>query len=296
MPSIPIDILLLILDHVDKADLLTICLLNKTCCSCSQDILYRDIRIDGDSGNTPVIQTLAQSTYLAKRVHSFKITNYEKKAIKKLCDNPELWISFQNMTYLRSLHLDYFTGRFSALRRCTFKLASFCCRRFYFKPLRRFLISQPSLTDVELGILMDSGNFKFGPTVLPNLTRLATFSPWLPQLIPNRPVNEVIWEGSVLLVWRSVYEEEFVDEDYMDDEDSADLEDSPHVADDEDSVGEDSVDLSFFALSTTQIHKLQIDYTFIYPKPAQLLASIFPSLTRLSIHAAHDISNMWIVR
>jgi hypothetical protein len=48
MPSIPVDILLLILDHVDKADLLTICLLNKICCSCSQDVLYRNIRIDGD--------------------------------------------------------------------------------------------------------------------------------------------------------------------------------------------------------------------------------------------------------
>ena len=96
-----------------------------------------------------------------------------------------------------------------------------------------------------------------------------------------------------------MYEEDFVDEDSVDDED---FEDSAYVANDEDSIGdkdsvdEDSVDLGFFALSTTSIQKLQIDYTFIYPKPAQLLAPIFPSLTRLGIHAAHNISNMWIVR
>jgi hypothetical protein len=89
-----------------------------------------------------------------------------------------------------------------------------------------------------------------------------------------------------------------VDEDSVDDEDSADFEDFPHVADDkEDSVGnEDSVDLSFFALSTTPIQKLQIEYTFVYPKPGKLLASIFPSLTRLSLQAIHSFSSRRIVR
>jgi hypothetical protein len=221
MPSIPIDILLLILDHVDKADLLTICLLNKICCSCSQGVLYRDIRILV-YGNTAVIQTLAESTHLAKRVHSLKINGYGTK----ICDNPELWTSFQNMTNLRSLHLQCFTGQFSVLSRCTFKLASFSCDHFYFKPLHRFLTSQPSLTDVELGILLGSANFKFGPTVLPNLTRLSTYTPWLSQLIPNRPVNEVTWKGYMLIRWR-YGGEDFVDEESMNNEDSVDFEDPP---------------------------------------------------------------------
>ena len=68
------------------------------------------------------------------------------------------------MTNLRSLHLKYFTGRYSVLSRCTFKLASFSCDRFCFKPLHRFLISQPSLTDVGLGnFLREAGTRGMGP-------------------------------------------------------------------------------------------------------------------------------------
>ena len=49
--EIPVDILLNILEYVDKAGLATICLLNKICCSCSQDLLYRDICV-----TTPKVQ------------------------------------------------------------------------------------------------------------------------------------------------------------------------------------------------------------------------------------------------
>jgi hypothetical protein len=242
MPSIPVDILRLILDNVDKADLLTICLLNKICCSCSQDVLYRDI-IVGGSLNTRVIQTLAQSTHLAIRVRSLEITSE-----KELYYNPALCTSFQNMTHLRNLRLEHITGRLSFLSRCTFKLVKLSCDYFFFKPLHRFLISQPSLTDVELGILLGRGGFKCGPTILPNLTRLNTYSPLLQQLIPNRPVNEVIWKGSGLHAWRFVFREDSVDGDSMDVEDSVDFEDSMHdegSMDDEDENGfvdENSVD------------------------------------------------------
>ena len=41
--NLPIDVLLMILDHVDEADLVTVCQVNKVCCSCSQGILYRNI-------------------------------------------------------------------------------------------------------------------------------------------------------------------------------------------------------------------------------------------------------------
>jgi hypothetical protein len=92
--------------------------------SAAQDVLYRDMKIVGHGRITRVIQTLAQSTHLA-----------------------ELWTDI-----FRNLRLDYITGCLSFLSRCTFKLASFSCRYFYFKPLHRFLICQPSLMDVELGI------------------------------------------------------------------------------------------------------------------------------------------------
>src|ERR1700721_2812235 len=102
MPTnIPIDILLHILENVDKAGLLTICLLNKVCCSYSQDVLYRDIRTSGYSETVQVCQTLAQSTHLAIRVRSFKIRSID--AMEGY--GRDLQKSLQNMTYLHHLHL-----------------------------------------------------------------------------------------------------------------------------------------------------------------------------------------------
>jgi F-box domain len=69
-PSIPIDVLREILEHVPKADLATLCRVNKIFCSCSRDVLYRKIEYEV----AHVIQTLAQSTDLARRVRSFKTT------------------------------------------------------------------------------------------------------------------------------------------------------------------------------------------------------------------------------
>ena len=43
MSSTPVDILRLILEHVDRTSLIRTCLLNKTCSSCAQDVLYRHI-------------------------------------------------------------------------------------------------------------------------------------------------------------------------------------------------------------------------------------------------------------
>jgi len=83
-------------------------------------------------------------------------------------------------------------------------------------------------------------------TCLPNLNTVAAWFSSLTYLIPGRPVSEVISFG---------------------------------VADD------DFSDLSFFTLSTTPILKLAIDYSFLYPNSTHL-ASIFPSLTHLSIVTA----------
>src|SRR6202034_2182089 len=100
MPSIPVDILRLILDHVNKADLLTICLLNKICCSCSQDVLYRDIKIADLRDGKQVCRTLAEFTHLARRVRSFDISSNFN--LEQLSQHPA---SFQNMIFLRSLSL-----------------------------------------------------------------------------------------------------------------------------------------------------------------------------------------------
>src|ERR1700728_3036746 len=94
MPSIPIDVLREILEHVRKADLATLCRVNKIFCSCSQDVLYREIEYR--DARTITIQTLAWSTDLARRVRLFECTN----------SPPELATALRNMSSLRRLRLD----------------------------------------------------------------------------------------------------------------------------------------------------------------------------------------------
>src|ERR1700728_1471094 len=101
--EIPVDVLRDILEYVDQAGLATMCRVSKICCSCSQDVLYRDIYVE-----TPrVHQTLAQSTHLARRVRSFD-SNYDY--------DPYLPMALRNMTSLRILKLftakssDFFEG------------------------------------------------------------------------------------------------------------------------------------------------------------------------------------------
>jgi len=67
MVSIPVEVLLMILEHLSRRDLAKMCLVNKICCSYSQDVLYRDV-----SGETLLCRMLAQSTHLARRVRSFE--------------------------------------------------------------------------------------------------------------------------------------------------------------------------------------------------------------------------------
>ena len=65
--EIPVDVLRDILEYVDKAGLAIMCRVNKICCSCSQDVLYRNIYV----WDPKVQQTLAQSTQLARKVRTF---------------------------------------------------------------------------------------------------------------------------------------------------------------------------------------------------------------------------------
>ena len=179
MPSIPIDVLREILEHVDKADLATLCRVNKICCSCSQDVLYREI-YNGDK--RVIIQTLAKSTDLARRVRSFKTTR----------SLPELATALRNMSSLRILQL-VFIDDISVLDGCTFKLESFSCAFPYSESLRSFFICQPNLTDVKFSDDSDNSSLSYPleETCLPNLTRVMADPYLLRMLIPGRPVREV---------------------------------------------------------------------------------------------------------
>jgi hypothetical protein len=235
MPSIPIDILLHILEHVDKADLLTICLLNKICCSCSQDVLYRDILIPISSHQ--IFQTLTDSTHLTKRVRSLKM--------EFIGMEQELLLIFPNMINLRHLSLGYGID-LNVLEGCTSELVSFTCSRdFPFQQLHRFLARQPSVISFTLTQCGTGDWPELGATCLPNLTQVNAPISRLSRLIPNRPVKEVN-----LLQYCG-----------------------------------DFFDLSFFTLSTSPIQRIAIHVSYLYPKSGQYLASIFPSVTYLSIDA-----------
>src|SRR5277367_2581512 len=116
MVAIPVDVLREIMGHVRRADLVTLCKVNKTFCSCSQDILYRKIFYR----DKRAIQILAQSTDLARRVRLFQPCGpYSELQLV------ELAMALRNMSSLRSLHLDGSGVRIPILDGCTFKLDSF---------------------------------------------------------------------------------------------------------------------------------------------------------------------------
>ena len=232
--EIPVDVLRDILDYVDKGDLPNICRVNKICCYCSQDVLYRDIYVENRRISS-VQQILAQSSHLARKVRSFDT----------LFDTDHLATALRNMTSLRKLRLP-FRIYMDILDGCTFRLDSLGCYgvRNRNGSFQKFLSSQPSLEYVTFTMSFDP-TLSLEATCLPNLTRIYATFPWLPYLIPGRPVNEVI---------------------------TGQCTENNH-----------STDLSFFALSTTPIRKLKIDYSYLYLTPGHLLASFLPSLAHFTL-------------
>ena len=231
MTSIPLDVLREILEHVGKAELVVLCQVSKVCCYFSQDVLYRKILVYMD---TRVIRTLAQSTDLARRVRSFESHYFW----------PELPTALHNMSSLRTLILDTIDDPSSILDGCTFKLDSFACNFPYDESLRKFLNSQPGLTNLRLHSRLKDSSAAFDDTCLPNLTQVTAYLSWLRSLVPGRPVKKV-------------------------------MELEPY---DEDDIG-----INFFTLSTAPIQKLSLNYYNLYPKTGSFMVSMFPSLVHLAV-------------
>jgi len=255
--NLPIDVLPLILENINnKADLTTMCRVNKVCCFFSQDILYRNIHIY-HRPPFQVCRTLAHSTHLARRVRSFRLSFYHPIIESNGVDN--LTTALRNMSSLRKLALYLDDRNSNILDGCTFKLDSFSFNLRCDEYLLQFLNSQPSLTHVkmskysrvELCTIYDRST-AFDATCLPNLTRIFAQVAWLRRLIPGRPVSEVEVPGYP-------------------------------------AIDKDLIDWNFFTLSTAPIRKLTMTQDFIYDKPAELLASIFPSLVHFSISMVPDL-------
>jgi F-box-like len=186
LTSIPVEVLLNILDYANKADLATVSRVNKICCSCAQDILYRDIVVS--SRRHVIYRTLARSTHLATRVRSFSTYIIAPRLSKAL----------QNMSSLRSLKLCLIGSASGLLDECTFKLELFCCAFPYDESLRNFLNSQQSLTSITFftPLTDDGGRSMLEAVCLPNITQVTAAPSVLPYLIRGRPVSEVTFLGS----------------------------------------------------------------------------------------------------
>jgi hypothetical protein len=107
--KLSIEVLQMILENVDQADLATVCQVNRICCACAQDVLYRNISIPSRNA-LKVIGTLARSTHLSRRVRSFSATHVYKFNPRK-----RLVKALQNMSSLRSLTLRTPPGLYTSI-------------------------------------------------------------------------------------------------------------------------------------------------------------------------------------
>jgi hypothetical protein len=238
MDSIPVDILRNILEHVDTAGLLKMCLVNKICCSCSQDVLYHEIL----SFNNRICRTLAKSSHLARRVRSFTL----------FASDEELAIVLRNMTSLRRLALLEYGSVSNLMDGCTFKLESLSCNYVFDESLLEFLRSQPGLTTLR-NLAIDKKVPELETTCLPNLTRVTTWFPHIPNLIRGRPVSDVTVIGD---------KSTFVFAD---------------------------CDFDYSVLSAAPIRKLSISYDLLFQTPAPIIASIPPSLVTFTVDISEHV-------
>jgi hypothetical protein len=141
----------------------------------------------------------------------------------------------------------------SRLYGCTFKLESFISPIPYSESLHKFFICQPSLTGVPICDAID-----FSPASYPCDE---TFLPNLTRVVAIPTFLRILIPGRPL---RQVTV-----------------------------LSRLPIDLSFFTLSATPIQELWIHFDMLYPKSVSLLASTFPSLMHLVVHA---LAVEWTVR
>jgi hypothetical protein len=260
--QIPVDIMLIILDNLDKSDISTMCRLNKICCALAQPIIFRDIRLQFDENKDfgksgfALCETLSQSPHLARCVRSLSVWVYEKSMhfAAKIAETLEFLPS------LRHLGLKVHDDLAQQLngRTFSFKLESLSLY-YYDTRLQNFLNSQPSLTTVDFDFRHIYPRLKLETKCLPNLNRVITNFLNAEEIIRGRPVSEITCIGV------------------------------PHV--------ERNIALDFFSLSTVPIRKLTINYVCLYPgqKPGQLRA-LFHSLEHLTLTGDFRFSHMISVR
>ena len=193
-PLIPVDVMVAILEHVDRSDLPSLCRVNKIVCRYSKDVLYRHVDLSAANVMSACC-TICNAPDLASRVTSFSLRGGADVSSYLGVVQDVLAI----MTRLRTLKL--FIGPHGSWilpepKACPFRLHSFACGFAYNSELVTFLNGQPELKVISAMLCSINANERyrvhFGPTLFPNLTRLSGPLSLLQKLIVGRPVRDVV--------------------------------------------------------------------------------------------------------
>lgn len=176
MPSLPLDILLLILDLVDRHDLPALCQVDSVIREHATSILYRQITIRKSAA---VCTTLCHSPELADKVKSLAVLKLMSGSYES---HPrDVLVAVSNTLHrLRNLHTLslHDPGGWWMLKGCTFQ-------------------NTPHLETVNLCPGYPVGKLpSLSPKVLPNLKTIDAPEAWLHQLVPGRPVSHVSYRSS----------------------------------------------------------------------------------------------------
>lgn len=194
MSPIPVDVLLHILDHVDRSDLHTLCQINHLFSQYATNSLYRDIVV---ADSISVCETLNRCSHLAVKVQRFELCHLTPRRGRPSSHYTIIRMTLPGLRNLQTLSLRG-QGEFSwILQQCTFQIHTFICDLTCDDGLVKFLNSQISISTLELhgmpywgktsgGQIIDSG-------ALPKLSKIATNEVWISKLVPGRPLNDIVF-------------------------------------------------------------------------------------------------------
>jgi hypothetical protein len=191
---IPVDILLEILEETPQSDLPALCRVSKSFRHHASDFLYRDISTLNILG---ACATLTRSPDLAARVKHFEVSRPSTQNF--VSDDSKFALigdALRCLPNLRSLSLRFF-GEYSwMLTGCTFKIERLVCFIVCDDQFVDFLNGQPELAAVRLSC--PCRGLRILPICVPKLTKIQAQISWLAELLPGRPVKDVVFEEDSL--------------------------------------------------------------------------------------------------
>lgn len=193
-----LDVLLLILEHVNRSDLPALCRLNKTVYPHCRYVLYRDVEVCG-ANVMQACTTLYQTPALTEKVHRFSLCERRSIGLVQimfglLCD---LLLMMPNLRIL-SLHIGpHGSWILPPPKTVPFKLISFSTGFSYHGDLVQFLHGQTELRTLSLPAWPEGYRAWFTNKSLPNLTKIFAPLSLVQELIPDRPIADISMKSAL---------------------------------------------------------------------------------------------------